>query len=384
MLQFMKSWFAPVHLSLEQAIEILEQHRTKDEEKKRERSVKSLASLRELLSLLTKQVKELGQASIPDEDHIDPSIKTRVLSQRVFFTQQITLFAEKMQKTSEQEFWEIFQQEWALLTQKTAKSAVFVNHLFYHELSSLKETMLHITQLGEEYTAQFSGDDLFQILHDINAQKEMRTAYKEKIQELSVRTEDIKHHIKKIQELRSSLDIPLEKEWDLCQSQERELREKGETFLAKTRRLWEKLAKKIPEQEKAIRRFLAESWEENEYMHLHSFLLSAIENKQLGNEEYSKIQKIVEEWDSDHFIVFCRELHAIKKKKETYVASLSPYWEKMEKYKQELLHLEEEGNMLEKEKEKITKELQSIPSLDTKKLSSFASQLLQKKVVIDA
>lgn len=374
----------PQHLTTEQAIRLLEQQKNEQEEKRREHLVKYLASLRELFFLLNKQVDELGQAPISDEEHIDQSLKTRVLSQRTFFIHQIKLFIEKMNTVSGGEFWQCFQQEWVILTQKTAKSAVFVNHLFYQELSSLKETMQQINQINENHTVHFSAHEVQTLLTEINHQKEMRKDKEEKMNELCARAEEVQKRIKKIRDMMSSLDTPLEKEWEFYQKREKELMEELKTFIAKTRRVWEKLARKIPEQEKTIKQFLVEPLNETEYNNLHILLLSALEKKQLGNEEYHKIQNIIEEWNYDRFASFCHELCETKNRKESYTALLSPYWEKKERSAQEMIHVEEEGKIVEKEKEKLEKELQNLPKIDTEKLSTIASALLQKKVIINA
>lgn len=384
MLQLIKSWFTPLRLTPEQAIQILEQQKNEQEEKKKEIMAKYLITLKELFSLLNKEADELGQAPMPDEEHIDNSIKIRVISQRTFFIQQIKLFLEKMKKTPDNEFWQCFQQEWVILTQKTAKSAVFVNHLFYQELASVKDAVQQINKIEENYAAHFSVDELQNVLTEISHYKEIKKKKEERMNELYTQAEEVQKRIRRIREQASSLDNPLEREWEFYQKQEQEFLEEGKTFIARTRRVWEKLAKKIPEEEKTIKYFLAEPWNEKNYQHLHRVLSSALEKKQLGNEEYHKIQKVIEEWNPDRFTTFCHELHEIMIRKESHTALLSPYWERKEKYLQEIATLEKEGKQLEKEKEKLENELQNIPMIETEKLSMIASTLLKKKVIVDA
>ncbi len=402
MLSVIRKWFTQEIeiIPIKKLSQLIKNMRSTEEQNMLSKASAHIEAIRKNLFRLQQQSEDLAHAKIPDEKHVEGRIKTIVKSQQAFFVSQVTMLVKQITFPKEltahivKEWVVSFHKEYVTFTQRTIKSFSVSYHLFYEQLDDIKETLRTLDELQTELNSllcqekDLLGELLSMIaaidLREIAAQEDMKlqTELRKQIMEIEKRLSHTKQLLEELQ--RDIMYTTLFNELHIVEDREKLLAMSIMSFFSQTKRQWLKLAKRYPDAgiidmlNDFAKEDTKEEFTKRNYPAAHKLLLSAIEKKELGNEEYEKLLRKVTEWTPTYLNTVLSELTIIKKRKGKITETISPSNEKIDTLKNMFASLEREYRTLQSQiKEERIKE-----PINKKKLSELASAVLGKQVAI--
>ncbi len=396
MLSFMRRLFVQETeiVSMQDLAKQVELMKNKHEQDTLASAVSCINEVKKSLLLLQKQAEGLAHAPMPDKEHIAERVKKIVTSQQMFFVSRVNLLVKKFSVPEHptlqnlKECSSSFKEEWVAFNQKTVKSFSMAYHLFYKELDGIKDTLHTLDHLNNSLIELLNKEDklLLELSALVTIAIAKRNAAKEAVKQKAELLENQKHNDSLLSAAEKALKefenesrlASLENDLHIAEAKEKQTAMNISSFFLQTKRQWMKVARLYPDAAKKIHILLGEP-NIAFYEELFSLFVSAIDKKLIGNEDYAKLHKRLQEWNPPHLSKALAELNKVKAREEALLQHLAPIYQNKSSLTDTITTFNKKRELLQKQ----LLELEKIPDdIDKEKLSQLVSSVFGKQVVI--